>query len=376
MRALTPISIVLLLAFLAQFEARAQTEPRASAIGSISGSVTISGKPALGVKVVALQGGRHQQETVAIARTDADGHFQLRNIPAGNCTVSVDAPTFAADLDAHDSFAASKTIKLEEAETVEGINLEIAPGAVITGRVTASSGRPVIKEPVHIVPFKEGRDDYARYNLNEALMAYTDDRGVYRAYGLPAGRYTIMAGRGSTGYQKPSFGKVPFPQSYHPGVTERSKAKVVEIAAGTEASDIDIKIELLPAPKTRTFAVVGRILDAQVRRPLPSVGFHYQSETPDDRGNSISEFGKSDSKGDFRINEIPPGKYTIALLPDAESPWFAEEVGFEIVDSDIRGLEVTARRAGSISGVVQCREVSVLYSRVYNACVYGSHCSY
>ena len=87
------------------------------------------------------------------------------------------------------------------------------------------------------------------------------------------------------------------------------------------------------------------------------LGFHYEREIPYKRGlsaiaqDSISEFGKSDSKGEFRINDLPSGKYTIDVSTGAESPWFAE-TEFEVVDLDIRGLELTVSRAESISGVV------------------------
>jgi hypothetical protein len=102
---------------------------------------------------------------------------------------------------------------------------------------------------VQIVPFNEGRDDDdVGYAFNDVLRAYTDDRGVYRAYGLPAGRYKVKVGDPSTGRTKVLFGRAPLPESYHPGVTNRSKAEVVEVAAGSEATDIDIRVNLAPAP--------------------------------------------------------------------------------------------------------------------------------
>lgn len=383
MRGLNHISIIFVIVVSAGCEARGQTEQKARATGSISGSVTILGKPASGVKVVTLQGDRSQHKTVAAARTDADGHYQLRDIPAGNCIVAVDAPAFAADLDGE----TSKTIKLENEESVQGINLEIAPGAVITGRVTETSGRPVIGQTVQIVPFKDGRDDDdVRYALNDVLRAYTDDRGVYRAYGLPAGRYRIKVGDGLTGRSSLSLGRVPLPETYHPAVTDRSKAEVVEVAAASEATDIDIRVNLSPSPKTKTktYAVNGRIVDAQLGRPLPRVGFHYQSEIPYKRdrsgitGDLISEFGDTDSKGYFRINELASGKYTIAITTSAESPWFAEEAEFEVVDSDIRGLELTVRPAGSISGVVMLDNSSdaALVARISQLKLGDGHLSY
>lgn len=360
MRRFTHISIAFVMVLSAGFQAPAQTEQKARKAGSISGNVTMSGKPASGVKVVALQGDRYRPKTVAAARTDTDGHYQLTDVPAGVCTVSVDGPAFAAAVGGGDSIAASKTIKLEEEESVEGINLEIAPGAVITGRVTETSGRPVIGQTVQIVPFKEGRDDEDfRYASYDVLRADTDDRGAYRAYGLPAGRYRVKVGDRSARLSTISFGRVPLPESYHPGVTDSSKAEVVEVAAGGEATDIDIRVNRSPTPKRKTYAVTGRIIDAQTRTPIPSASFQYQNKIvyprrddpaiPEDR---ILEFGDSDAKGNFRINELPPGKYTIEVSASAESPWFAKETEFEVGDSDIQGLELTVRTAGSISGVV------------------------
>jgi hypothetical protein len=141
-------------------------------------------------------------------------------------------------------------------------------------------------------------------------------------------------------------------------VADGSKAQIVELETGSEATDIDIKVNLPAVLKTKTYSVAGRIVEAQSRKPLPNLSFHYQTETRSTKDSSsmkqdwISESGQSDSNGDFRLSDVPAGKYKIGLLTTPETPWFADGATFEVVDTDTRGLELRFHQAGSISGFV------------------------
>jgi len=359
-------AIAILIVLAAAHEASAQTESKARLAGSISGRVILSGKPAPGVKVVALHGGRHQAKPVSATRTDADGHYELRDVPPGDWQIAVDAPSFAAGSAEADSLTGSKAIKLEEGESVDGIDLEISPGAVITGRITETNGRPVIGETVYIAPLEEGSDkEKPIYSFDDRFWFKTDDRGVYRAYGLPAGRYRVKVGSGS-GRAKPKFGRVDLPVTYYSVATDRAKTEVVEVAAGSETTDINIKVNRSPAPRTKDYSVTGRIVDGQTGKALPGVSFSYQNTTDyndrdpeeDDSLERISEHAETDSKGQFRIGGLPPGKYKIEVFTQEKSPWYAKAFKFEISSSNVQGLEVRVRQAGSISGVVVLENTS------------------
>lgn len=357
-------AIAILIVLPAALEASAQTESKARLAGSISGTVTLSGKPAPGVKVVALQGDSYQRESVSAARTGTDGHYQLTDLPPGNWRVAVDAPYFAAA--GGDSLTASKTIKLEEGESVEAIDLEISPGGVITGRVTETNGRPVIDETVDIVPLETGGyEEKDIYSFDDRLWFRTDDRGVYRAYGLPAGRYRVRVGRGS-GKAKPQFGQVVWPATYYSAATDRAKAEVVEVTAGSETTDIDIKVDRSRAPRSKSYWAPGRIVNGETGEALPGVRFSYENTIDyNDRdredGDSlerISEAAETDSKGQFRIDDLRPGSYKIKVFTQEKTPWYSEGFNFEISSSNVQALEVRVRKAGSISGVVVLENTS------------------
>ncbi|MEK6408179.1 MAG: carboxypeptidase regulatory-like domain-containing protein [Acidobacteriota bacterium] len=317
---------------------------------SVTGTVTLKGKPARGVKVMALQNGASDSGLVAIDFTDASGHYHLKGIRAGSCRITLDAPSFTTKDGEDDRDSLGKWLTLDEGENIEGIDLKIMPGGVIMGRAIEANGRPVIDGDVEIVPFKDG--SYEEFSFSKAS---TDDRGVYRAYGLPPGRYRVGVANSPM-----SSNQVRFPRTYYPGVTDKSKAEMVEVAAGGEVTSIDIKVNRRPKvkTKTKTYAVTGRLVDAQTGSPIPqeNVFCEQKPNLEDNKSGDFEELFRdvkaSDSKGEFRMDGLHPGKYKIQISDEGGSLWYGEGLAFEISTADVAGLEIKVYRAGSISGVV------------------------
>jgi hypothetical protein len=73
--------------------------------------------------------------------------------------------------------------------------------------------------------------------------------------------------------------------------------------------------------------------------------------------NSSSSGGgsdqKSNSQGEFRIDNLVPGKYSVSAHMPSDSDLRAEPVGFDVVDQDVTGLVIKLARGGtSLSGKV------------------------
>jgi len=257
--------------------------------GSVSGTVTLNGKPLAGIKVVALRSGGFRGEPVAVGVTDANGQYRLQGLAAGTYRIWLDAVSFAWKGEEPGGETPSESVGLDEGETVEGINIEIVPGGVITGRVTDSNGRPIINETVQIVPSKEGEEDryLGRLRTDDRFKARTDDRGIYRAYGLPAGKYKVSVGDQITGkVRKPSFGRVPLPLTYYFVGPDKTRPAVVELGAGTEITDVDISVARPSLSRSNTYVVSGRVID-DTGRPVPSASLSYnqdRSSLPDSAG--------------------------------------------------------------------------------------------
>jgi protocatechuate 3,4-dioxygenase beta subunit len=314
--------------------------------GSIAGRVTIEGKAAIGLSVALMpEEGSPQQSPVAKATTDEEGRFQMTGIRAGRYILQPFAPAFVAPRDAF-SWRSGKTITLAEDESVEGIELPLSRGGVITGRVTDAEGRPLIEEPLSLIQFDE-RNRKTPFSIG-FYRFQTDDRGVYRIYGVPAGRYIVAAGQEiRESMVRVGFGGGIYVRTFHPSATDESRAEIIEVTAGSETTGIDIKL----GRPVRSYTVSGRIVDADTGQPVAGVLCGYGSLSED--GRMMGSYGtgyQSDERGQVRMDGLMPGRY-IAFAAFENDERYSDPTPFEVKDSDISGVEIRVRRGGSISGI-------------------------
>jgi hypothetical protein len=60
----------------------------------------------------------------------------------------------------------------------------------------------------------------------------------------------------------------------------------------------------------------------------------------------------SDSNGQFRIDNMPPGRYQVAVAPQSGAGMFGQSAPFDVVNQDVTGIQVSAIRGASLAGVV------------------------
>jgi len=319
--------------------------------GSITGQVTVGGRPAARVTVMLTPSDRSplQQQMSIRATTDEEGRFTLKSVPAGSYTVSPNTPALVVGSDT--SFAQpGKTVTLGDGEEVDGIDFSLVKGGVITGRVTNAEGRPLIEQRISLIRVDE-RGQRMPTPFFNPFMFSTDDRGVYRIYGILQGRYKVSAGDAlDSGMVRIGFGGGSYPQTFHPDVTEESRAPAVEVSAGSEAAGIDIKLGRV----TRTYVAIGRIVDADTGKPLANLQVGHGPVNRDQR--LIGGFGwsgnRTNNNGEFRIEGLSPGRYAAFAVSTEQVDFYSEAVIFEINDSDASAIEIKTRRGSSISGTV------------------------
>ncbi len=301
---------------------------------TISGKVTLGGKGVPGL-VVALVISEHYRSTFRPTRfrstTDEDGKYRITNVPPGTYEVTPASPTYVMT-------EVRKPLIVGTNETVENFDIALARGGVITGKVTDAEGRPVIEATVYVsAATDEQRLPYFR-NIR------TDVRGVYRAYGIPPGKYRVSAERDT---QSSAVNLAGHQRTYHPSTVDSAAGFVIEVNEGTEATSVDIALGGPP----RTYSARGRIIDSDTSQPVPdtsiAVQFFWQ------HGSSTrGKVAESTKHGEFKIENLPPGKYAVFSEPPAGSDWHSEAVPFEVTDRDVEGLLIKTSRGASVSGVV------------------------
>ena len=322
--------------------------------GSISGRVTVSGKGAPGVKVnLRFISSTARRTGILKARTDEDGRFRFDALAAGHYRIIPLAPALVS---ANNPLEQSETsVNVASGEAVEGIDFALVRGGVITGRVTDADGRPIIAKYVKLM-FMDASGQ-KRTDINYQGPQYeTDDRGIYRIYGLPAGRYLVSLGVEKDGdVRDDNFEYGYYIRTYHPNVTDESKAKTVELSEGSEATGVDITLgRLLP-----TYSVSGRIVDAVRGKPVSNILYGYGALSPQSTNLLSAHYGeRSNIRGEFRLEGLAPGRFAIITDPEGKEDRYADPVTFEITDRDVGGLEVKMHRGATIEGVASIEGTS------------------
>ena len=314
---------------------------------SITGRVTIKDKGAAGMPV----GVRKSEVYTAFepflrATTDQDGYYRIGNLAAGSYEVTFSAPAFVAPVNQK-----TKTVIIGEDENVEDINFTLVRGGVITGKVTDADGRALILQQVFLYRTDsfEGQQQVPRpvYPMHTVS---TDDRGIYRMYGLQAGSYKVAAGRSEDGPMGP-LSRSPYKRVFHPDVIEPAKATVIEMREGSEATNVDITL----GRPMQTFSVSGQVVDGEKGVPVPNFRISLQ-RIIGPRFEMVPNQVLSNALGEFVVDGLIPGKYGFYVFPSSSQNPFPdmrlESTTVDVVDQDLAGITVKLVKGSSLAGVI------------------------
>ena len=324
--------------------------------GTISGRVTLKGEPAAGVSV-GLQpqqsgpGGAPyvpDRSKYSRVKTDNEGRFSFSSLTAGQYRIVALASGFVSADDSQ--LVNGKMVTLTDGENLENVELRLKRGAVITGRVTDPSSNPVIEKSVRLMKL-DARGNFSPFNIN-GEMTRTDDRGVYRIYSLPAGKYKVSMGvPPEAGAGVPDMSRLYFAQTFHPDTTDEKQAKIIELSEGSEATDIDIKI----TESKKTYDISGRVIEAATGQPVAGIRLGYGTVMPNGRiMNSFGGMASTDAQGEYQIQGVLPGKYAVfadSRFDSQTTDFYSDQTQVEVTDGDLAGVEIKAHRGGSVSGI-------------------------
>jgi hypothetical protein len=323
---------------------------------SIGGRVTVGGVPAANALVTVAEadlqsrgapfGVESSQGAFVEVRTDSDGRYRVAGLTEGAYVIRALSKAYVLPKSPF-GVDPSRSVTLDEGESRDNIDIALVRGGVITGRVIDAEGRAVIEAGLRLFSLDEKGWPKEQLDPYNSWMFQTDDRGVYRIYGVTAGRYILSAGgEWASGLMKPKS-----PETFHPDAADRDRAKVIEVKEGAEVTGIDIR---LGAGKD-AYEAAGRVVDADTGQAVPRVSV-LCIEAPDNAhgGTRHGRPTTTDDEGRFVCANLTPGRYELILWEQMQvsSMYYSEKTRFEVTDSNVNGLEVKAIRGSTISGVV------------------------
>ncbi|HEY6359058.1 MAG TPA: carboxypeptidase-like regulatory domain-containing protein, partial [Vicinamibacterales bacterium] len=179
--------------------------PFAIGQGVIAGTVVADDADGRPVRraVVTLNGADLNGERKTV--TDDTGHFAVSGLPAGRYALSVSkagwVTTYYGSKHQGRPVFGESPIVLQAGERLTTVALRLLHGSAVTGVITDAFGRPAINAQVRLLPMRVQNGQHtvdpmggqAMGMIGPGAYGYTDDRGIYRLYGVLPGDYLVVA---------------------------------------------------------------------------------------------------------------------------------------------------------------------------------------
>jgi len=284
--------------------------------------------------------------------TDDEGRAVFTAVTPGNYLLIAFKPGYVR------TYYGSKTpgrgpgvaVAVLEGKTVPELRLKVPRGAVIGGTVRGVSGRPAANQTVQVLsPNALKNLSLEALNESTSTVATTDDRGIYRVYGLAPGSYIVSVS--SSGMREefrqvtseqlqwasalsssgtlaaateppppPPSAPASFSTVFYPGTAVAADAQPVTVEAGQERLGVDFGITLVP-----TAQISGRLVDPE-GRPQPNQSVTLRAPASSPMGLEFIESigfgggGRTGPDGAFTLTGVKPGRYTVSARATIKAP--------------------------------------------------------
>ena len=338
-----------------QIEVRAQQSGVAPAKSDTPGTGLITGR-------VVNEGGQPLPDAVVMVRaagssgfeqaigTDREGTFRVNGLdPSLSYYVSAVLPAYTPP----PTEPTASPTPYPTYKSGASVTLTLVKGGVITGTVTNAAGEPIVGirvRALRVLRLRNGR----RLPNGETRERETDDRGVYRIYGLAPGNYLVSAGGAGNSYSSaivdPYDTDVP---TYAPEST-RDTASEISVLGGEETSGIDIRYR----------AEQGHTVSGVIGGPTGVVstygGFNVTLTLVGDGGVPWSGNSYPDMNGrSFSFNGLADGDYDLYAVSYGQNRELgvSEVKRIRLRGADLTGIELMPRTLPTVAGRVVFEEV-------------------
>lgn len=313
-------------------------EPAVAVLGTIKGQVTTDDGRILGNTVI-LARSINGTASMKTAQVDGEGRFVLRDIPAAVYLIFATAPGYIDE-----SIAVGEINQIPRHLIGADLKIRLVKGGVITGTVTNSKGEGLVGVPVRAAP-AVGTGSVLMAPGGGQGLGETDDRGVYRIYGLNPGQYIVDAGGGGQFARFATTGFELDVPTFYPSSTYDT-AVPVTVRAGEEAIGVDIRYK-----GAEGHSLSGKIsgsLDSAAMPALSVMLAHAGTNTP----VSTTVVATTDANRAYSFDGLADGNYDLSaiFLSNPSENASAASRRVTIRGSDLTGIELVMAPLAAITG--------------------------
>ena len=318
-----------------------------SGTASIHGRVTdVNGHPLARVEIRAGNG--NGQQTTAL--TDGEGRYDLNDLPAGVFAVQATKPNYVRTSWGEQRVEGpGKRITIAAGQRINNIDIKMARGGAITGKIVDEFGDPITD--VVVMPMRYQYVQGTRRLMPTGRGGPTNDIGEFRLYGLTPGQYYVSAVLRPQGTSVTSFDprgqdssdRSGYAPTFYPGTGNVGEAQRLTVAAGQTITSINLT--LLPI---QTANISGSVVDTD-GKPVAGGIVMTVPKNSAQVVNIVPTPVRPDGK--FTVTGLAPGEYTLR----AGNPMAAGEMAVAdvtVTGSDVSGVVLAAAKQATIRGRV------------------------
>jgi carboxypeptidase family protein len=277
-----------------------------------------------------------------MATTDADGAYEIKELPAGRYTLTSSKGSFVQLAYGQlRPFEAGKPLEVGDGQTIEKVDFSLPRGSVVVGRVLDEFGEPATDVQVSAMRYQfiQGR----RRLTPAGRTSMTNDIGEFRIFALPPGQYFLSATlRGAMPVMDAvSDDRSGYAPTYFPGTANIAEAQRITVRLGQALSDINI-----PLVPSRTARISGTSVDSAGK---PLVGGFVIAIQRNGMMMTPTNVSQVRADGTFTISNLTPGEYML----ESGMPALGGEMGtanVTISGDDVNGVQLVAAKPSTGTG--------------------------
>jgi protocatechuate 3,4-dioxygenase beta subunit len=287
-----------------------------------------------------------------VAATDAQGRFEIKELPAGRYTMSASKGGFVALQYGQRRPSESGTpIELADGQTLDKISIALPRGSVLGGRITDEFGEPVANASVTAWRYGYAGGARRMTPAGQDARDTTDDQGHFRLFGLAPGDYYVSATLRGNGPEvtDPTGEASGYASTYFPGTTNVAEAARITLAVSQENTGVNFGLIA-----TRLVRVTGQVLMSDGSPATNGTVMLLPANAGGRPGVAMQQGGNGnriDQTGTFRISNVAPGRYQVQARAGGREFELAR-MELAVGTDDVAGLTLVTGAGATITGTI------------------------
>lgn len=270
--------------------------------------------------------------------TDEMGRFALARLPAIPYWVQVHHPNYPQHRQGLEGQQGTLTTVQEGSE--KEITIPLVPPGSISGKVTDQDGDPMSGQ----VQLMEKQDR----GPMPVHFATSDDRGIFRLFDIPAGRYYLQVRTNQQVAQprplmsREELQRQPGPSyvsTFYPNSNTLQGATPINLEPGALIEGIEMRLKPVLA-----VSVSGRIVFPGENAPLPGVHVTLRHRNADGTADWSSTLPAMTNRGrEFVVANVTPGSYLLEAMMRTPERVFLAKQPLDVGDSPLKDIALAMR---------------------------------